>query len=255
MLSRSRFDQSDSAFRIRLPALRDSPMRWFWLDRFTEFVSGSHATAVKCCLAQRRPSARALARLSAHAQHARRRRHGPMRRPAGERGLPDSASWSCWPSSPSARSKAKPARATRIRYHANIEQAKDFGASVIVKGDIDGRPFSEAEIFFARFDADSTEQTRGRVIVQSRRPARLAPRRRRLRHRRPPGRHPPPRRRLSALRRNTQPKIHSPADDTENGRAEERQERVATNDALLIEFCSSALLCLRALCGESCFAR
>ena len=25
-----------------------NPMRWFWLDRFTEFVSGSHATAVKC---------------------------------------------------------------------------------------------------------------------------------------------------------------------------------------------------------------
>jgi 3-hydroxyacyl-[acyl-carrier-protein] dehydratase len=23
-------------------------MRWFWVDRFTEFVSGSHATAVKC---------------------------------------------------------------------------------------------------------------------------------------------------------------------------------------------------------------
>ena len=23
-------------------------MRWFWLDRFTEFVSGSHATALKC---------------------------------------------------------------------------------------------------------------------------------------------------------------------------------------------------------------
>jgi len=23
-------------------------MRWFWIDRFTEFVSGSHATAVKC---------------------------------------------------------------------------------------------------------------------------------------------------------------------------------------------------------------
>ena len=22
-------------------------MRWFWIDRFTEFVSGSHATAVK----------------------------------------------------------------------------------------------------------------------------------------------------------------------------------------------------------------
>ena len=23
-------------------------MRWFWIDRFTEFVSGSHATALKC---------------------------------------------------------------------------------------------------------------------------------------------------------------------------------------------------------------
>ncbi len=23
-------------------------MRWFWIDRFTEFVSGKHATAVKC---------------------------------------------------------------------------------------------------------------------------------------------------------------------------------------------------------------
>ena len=23
-------------------------MRWFWIDRFTEFVSGQHATAVKC---------------------------------------------------------------------------------------------------------------------------------------------------------------------------------------------------------------
>ena len=51
-----------------------------------------------------------------------------------------------------------------IRYHAVIEQAKDFGASAVVKGDIAGRPFSEAEIFFARFDAESTEQTKGRVL-------------------------------------------------------------------------------------------
>jgi 3-hydroxyacyl-[acyl-carrier-protein] dehydratase len=51
-----------------------------------------------------------------------------------------------------------------IRYKAVIEQAKDFGASVSVKGDIEGRPFSEAEVFFARYDADSSEQTRGRVL-------------------------------------------------------------------------------------------
>ena len=54
-----------------------------------------------------------------------------------------------------------------IRYHAVIEQAKDFGASVVVKGDIDGRPFSEAEIFFARFDADSSEQHQRPRPVQS----------------------------------------------------------------------------------------
>jgi 3-hydroxyacyl-[acyl-carrier-protein] dehydratase len=51
-----------------------------------------------------------------------------------------------------------------IRYHAQIEQVKDFGASAAVKGDIEGRPFSEAAIFFARYDADSSENTRGRVL-------------------------------------------------------------------------------------------
>jgi hypothetical protein len=45
-----------------------------------------------------------------------------------------------------------------------IEQAKDFGASVVVKGEIDGRPFSQADIFFARFDPESTENTKGRVL-------------------------------------------------------------------------------------------
>jgi hypothetical protein len=51
-----------------------------------------------------------------------------------------------------------------IRYKATIEQAKDFGASVVVKGEIDGRPFSSADIFFARFDPESTENTKGRVL-------------------------------------------------------------------------------------------
>jgi hypothetical protein len=51
-----------------------------------------------------------------------------------------------------------------IQYKAVVEQVKDVGASVTVKGDIEGRPFSEAEIFFARYDADSSENTRGRVL-------------------------------------------------------------------------------------------
>ena len=54
-----------------------------------------------------------------------------------------------------------------IRYQATIEQAKDFGASVVVKGDVAGRPFSEAEIFFARFDAESNEETKGRVLFNA----------------------------------------------------------------------------------------
>jgi hypothetical protein len=51
-----------------------------------------------------------------------------------------------------------------IRYKAVIQQAKDFGASVVVKGEIDGHPFSEADIFFARFDPETTENTKGRVL-------------------------------------------------------------------------------------------
>ena len=86
-----------------------------------------------------------------------------------------------------------------IRYHAKIEQAKDFGASVTVQGDIDGRPFSEAEIFFARYDADSSENTRGRVLFNAVDLLRLAPRRRRLRCRHQARRHPPEDRRLPAF--------------------------------------------------------
>jgi 3-hydroxyacyl-[acyl-carrier-protein] dehydratase len=119
-------------------------MRWFWLDRFTEFVSGSHATAVKC--------------VSLSEDHLRE--HFPgyplMPNPLVAEGMAQ-----CGGLLVSER-EARPG--DTICYHAVIEQAKDFGASVVVKGDVEGRPFSEAEIFFARFDAESTEQTKGRVL-------------------------------------------------------------------------------------------
>jgi 3-hydroxyacyl-[acyl-carrier-protein] dehydratase len=139
-------------------------MRWFWLDRFTEFVSGSHATAVKCVslsedhLQENLPSyplmpntlvAEGMAQcggllvsevyqfseLVVLAKFAKCIFEGVEARPGDT-----------------------------LRYKATIEQAKDAGASVTVVGDIDGRPYSSAEIFFARFDADSNEGTKGRQL-------------------------------------------------------------------------------------------
>ena len=138
-------------------------MRWFWLDRFTEFVSGSHATAVKC--------------ISLSEDHLRDNFPGY---PLMPNALVAEGMAQCGGLLVSELYKfselvvlAKFAKCTFegearpgdvIRYHALIEQSNDMGASVVVKGDIGGRPFSTAEIFFARFDADSTEQTRGRVL-------------------------------------------------------------------------------------------
>jgi 3-hydroxyacyl-[acyl-carrier-protein] dehydratase len=139
-------------------------MRWFWLDRFTEFVSGSHATALKC--------------VSLSEDHLRENFPGYPLMPntlvaegmAQCGGLLVSEIYQFSELVVLAKfakctfdGEARPGDV--IRYQAIIEQAKDFGASVVVKGDVAGRPFSEAEIFFARFDADSTEHTNGRVLV------------------------------------------------------------------------------------------
>ena len=138
-------------------------MRWFWLDRFTEFVSGSHATALKC--------------VSLSEDHLRENFPGYPLMPntlvaegmaqCGGMLVSEVYQFSelvvlakfarC-----SIEGEARPGDV--IRYHAKIEQARDVGASVIVKGDIGDRAFSEGEIFFARYDAESSENTRGRVL-------------------------------------------------------------------------------------------
>lgn len=138
-------------------------MRWFWLDRFTEFVAGSHATAVKC-----------VSLSEDHLQD-----HWPDF-PIMPNSLVAEGMAQCGGllvseiyqfselvvlakfAKFSVEGEARPGDV--LRYKAVIEQAKDIGASVIVKGDRSGQAFSEAEIFFARFDPDSTENTRGRVL-------------------------------------------------------------------------------------------
>jgi 3-hydroxyacyl-[acyl-carrier-protein] dehydratase len=138
-------------------------MRWFWLDRFTEFVSGSHATAVKC--------------ISLSEDHLDE--HWPSY-PLMPNSLVAEGMAQCGGLLVSEiyqfselvvlakfakctfNGEARPGQV--LRYHAVVEQAKEEGASVTVKGDLEGEPYSEAEIFFARFDADSSEHTKGRVL-------------------------------------------------------------------------------------------
>ena len=138
-------------------------MRWFWLDRFTEFVSGSHATAVKC--------------ISLSEEHLDDHWPGYPLMPntlvaegmAQCGGLLVSEVYKFKElvvlakfSKCTFEGEARPGDV--IRYRATIEQAKDVGASVSVTGEIGNRRFSEAEVFFAQFTADSNELTRGRRL-------------------------------------------------------------------------------------------
>ena len=51
-----------------------------------------------------------------------------------------------------------------LRYHTEIVQAKDAGASVNVTANVGDRRHAEAEIFFARLDPNASEQTKGRQL-------------------------------------------------------------------------------------------
>ncbi len=57
-------------------------MRWFWIDRYTEFVSGQSATALEKREPRRGPLARSFSRRAAHAQLAGARRDGANGRSA-----------------------------------------------------------------------------------------------------------------------------------------------------------------------------
>ncbi len=131
-------------------------MRWFWLDRFTEFVSGSHATAAKC--------------VSLSEDHLHD--HWPYY-PVMPNSLVAEGMAQCGGLLVSEVYKfselvvlAKFAKCEFdgevrpgdvLRYHAKIEQAKDAGASVTVTAHVGDRRHAEAEIFFARLDPATTQ--------------------------------------------------------------------------------------------------
>jgi 3-hydroxyacyl-[acyl-carrier-protein] dehydratase len=131
-------------------------MRWFWLDRFTEFVGGSHAVAVKC--------------VSLSEDHLHD--HWPFY-PVMPNTLVAEGMAQCGGLLVSEVYKfselvvlAKFARCEFngevrpgdvLRYHARIDQAKEAGASVSVTAEVASRRQAEAEIFFARLGPEQVQ--------------------------------------------------------------------------------------------------
>lgn len=138
-------------------------MRWFWLDRFTEFVSGTHATAVKCVS------------LSEEHLHDHWPGYPVMPNPLIAEGMAQCGGLlvsevynfselvvlakfaKCTFSG-----EARPGDS--LRYRADIVQVKDIGASVTVTAHVGDREQAEAEIFFARLSSETAEQVGGRRL-------------------------------------------------------------------------------------------
>ena len=129
-------------------------MRWFWLDRFTEFVSGSHATAVKSVS------------LSEDYLHDHWHVYPVMPNSLVAEGMAQAGGLLV--SEVYRFSElvvlAKFARCAfdgevrpgdTLTYRAAVEQAKDAGASVTVTAHVGDRRQAEAEIFFARLSIDA----------------------------------------------------------------------------------------------------
>ena len=158
-------------------------MRWFWLDRFTEFVSGSHATAVKC--------------VSLSEDHLHD--HWPYY-PVMPNSLVAEGMAQCGGLLVSEvyrfselvvlakfakcefDGEVRPGDA--LRYRAEIEQAKDAGASVNVTAHVGERQHAEAEIFFARLDPERVRTNQGPTTIRPGPPAALAAAGGRVRRRR-----------------------------------------------------------------------
>jgi 3-hydroxyacyl-[acyl-carrier-protein] dehydratase len=135
-------------------------MRWFWLDRFTEFVSESHATALKAVS------------LSEDYLHDHWPGYPVMPNSliaegmAQTSGLLVSEAYKFSELVVLAKfshctfdDEVRPGET--LRYHARIDQLKDAGASALVTAHVGERRQAEAEIFFARLSADAVATASG----------------------------------------------------------------------------------------------
>ena len=175
--------------------VRTTTMRWFWLDRFTEFASGTRATAVKGVA------------LSEEHLHDHWPDYPVMPNTLIAEGMAQAGGLLVSEiyrfselvvlakfSKMSFHGLVRPGDV--ITYRATIDQAKDAGASVTVTAHVGDRPQAEAEIFFARLAADSPDLPQGTRLFDPQPLAPLAKISRRLRNRHPAGRHAAADRRL-----------------------------------------------------------
>jgi 3-hydroxyacyl-[acyl-carrier-protein] dehydratase len=138
-------------------------MRWFWLDRFTEFVSGSHATAVKCVS------------LSEDFLHDHWPDHPVMPNTLIAEGMAQCAGLLVSESYKFGElvvlakfSKCKFEGAVRpgetLRYHAEIIQVKEIGASAKISAHVGDRQQAEGEVFFGRLSPETADPTQNRRL-------------------------------------------------------------------------------------------
>jgi 3-hydroxyacyl-[acyl-carrier-protein] dehydratase len=132
-------------------------MRWFWLDRFTEFVSGTRATAVKGIA------------LSEEHLHDHWPAYPVMPNTLIAEGMAQAGGLLVSEiyrfselvvlakfSRCTFQGLARPGEV--LTYRATVEQAKEIGASVTVTAHVGERPQAEAEIFFARLSPDDVDR-------------------------------------------------------------------------------------------------
>lgn len=138
-------------------------MRWFWLDRFSEFVTGTRATALKAVS------------LSEDYLHDHWLSYPVMPNSLIAEGMAQTGGLLV---SEVYRFRelvvlAKFAKCVfhgevrpgdTLTYRAEIEQAKDAGASVKVTAQVGVRPQAEAEIFFARLNPDEAAGRDGGAV-------------------------------------------------------------------------------------------
>jgi 3-hydroxyacyl-[acyl-carrier-protein] dehydratase len=132
-------------------------MRWFWLDRFTEFTAGTRATAVKCVS------------LSEDYLHNHWDNYPVMPNTLIAEGMAQAAGLLVSEayqfnelvvlakfSKCTFDGEVRPG--DTLTYRARIEQIKDAGAAASVTADVGERRHAEAEIFFARLDATAANR-------------------------------------------------------------------------------------------------
>src|SRR5438128_324701 len=128
-------------------------MRWFWLDRFTEFVSGTRATALKSIT------------LSEDYLHDHWESYPLMPNSLIAEGMAQTggllvsevyrfAELVVLAKFSKCRFDGEVRPGDTLTYRANIVQAKEMGASVTVTAHVSERQQAEAEIFFARLSSD-----------------------------------------------------------------------------------------------------